>query len=266
MSTIRWALPLLIAVAAQPASAERIAVPFAPPLGQALAYDIDLHRPVAGQESRFSAHRTLRFEQAEDGYRLHAVLESLDSDAPEAAAASFRAALPPLIGVAMRFRLDGQGKIVGLDDDEAIWTAVEQGLERMMAHFAADTPRHRAAQSVKALFAGLSREGRLALLAGEYQPLLLFAAGEVEDGPGGRGVRTMAGSPLGRPVPVEGVLALRQRTSDSLSLTETLSGEGVQVRMDYALSPRTGLVARQTRRLSVGERTLTEERVLRPAP
>jgi len=257
---------LLLAAAAQPVAAERIAIPFAPPVGQQLAYDIDQHRPIAGQESRFSAHRTVRFERVGDGYQLYAVLRSLDSDASDAAAASFRAALTPLIGVEMRFHLDSQGKIIALDDDEAVWSAVEHGLETMMAQFAPDTPRHRAAQSVRTLFDGLARDGRLALLAGEYQPLFLFAASEVEDGAHGRGVRTMAGSPLGRPVPVEGVLTLQGRVADGLSLTETLAGPGVDVQMDYNVSPVSGLVTRQGRTLTVGTRTLTEKRVLRPAP
>ncbi len=256
----------LLAAIAHPAAAERIAIPFTPPVGQDLAYDIDQHRPIAGKDSRFSAHRTVRFERAGEGYRLNAVLRSLDSDATDAAAASFRAALTPLIGVEMRFHLDAQGKIISLDDDEAVWSAVGHGLDMMMAQFGPDTPRHRAAQSVRILFDGLSREGRLALLAGEYQPLFLFAASEVEGGADGRGVKTMAGSPLGRPVPVEGILTLKGQATDGLSLTETLTGSGVDVRMDYKVSPVTGLVTRQVRTLTVGTRTLTEERVLRPAP
>ena len=118
MTPARGFATLLLAAAAQPVAAERIAIPFAPPVGQQLAYDIDQHRPIAGQESRFSAHRTVRFERVGDGYQLYAVLRSLDSDASDAAAASFRAALTPLIGVEMRFHLDSQGKIIALDDDE----------------------------------------------------------------------------------------------------------------------------------------------------
>ena len=116
MTPARGFATLLLAAAAQPVAAERIAIPFAPPVGQQLAYDIDQHRPIAGQESRFSAHRTVRFERVGDGYQLYAVLRSLDSDASDAAAASFRAALTPLIGVEMRFHLDSQGKIIALDD------------------------------------------------------------------------------------------------------------------------------------------------------
>ena len=92
MTPARGFATLLLAAAAQPVAAERIAIPFAPPVGQQLAYDIDQHRPIAGKDSRFSAHRTVRFERVGDGYQLYAVLRSLDSDASDAAAASFRAA------------------------------------------------------------------------------------------------------------------------------------------------------------------------------
>ncbi len=263
---MRRIVPLLLALVAQPAAAEKIAIPFAPPLGRELVYQIDQHRPVAGRDSRFSARRALRFERAADGYSLQAVLRSVDSDASGAAAESFRAALTPLVGVEMRFRLDDDGKIVGLDDIDRVWASIEQGLDRMMAEPATDPPRHRAASAVKALFAGLSAEGRLALLAGEYQPLLLFAGDVVEDDAGGRGVRTVAGSPLGRPVPVEGLLRMRERAGDRLSLQEQLAGKGVQVTMRYTLSAHTGLVEDQTRTLTMGGRTLVETRTLRATP
>jgi hypothetical protein len=59
---------------------------------------------------------------------------------------------------------------------------------------------------------------------------------------------------------------LQGRVADGLSLTETLAGPGVDVQMDYNVSPVSGLVTRQGRTLTVGTRTLTEKRVLRPAP
>ncbi|MCI4590002.1 hypothetical protein MOK15_07835 [Sphingobium sp. BYY-5] len=262
-----WSLPLmLLAMAAQPAAAELVPIAFAPPVGRDLAYRIDQHRTVDGQQSRFSATRSLRFERAEGtggGYVLHAALRTIDSDAPSAATESYRAALTPLIGVEMGFRVDATGKIVGLDDMDRVWASVDQGLARMMKGFAPGSSQYRAASAVQALFAGLSPEGRLALLAGEYQPLFLFAGGEVEDEAAGRGVRTVAGSPLGRPVKVEGVLRLEAREGGRFRLEENLAGDGVQVRVRYGLSTQTGMVEDQTRDLTLGGGTLTETRALR---
>ncbi|MBH2000492.1 MAG: hypothetical protein I8H96_15345 [Sphingomonadaceae bacterium] len=253
-----WTLALL----ASPAGAETIAIPFAPRLNEELIYRIEQHRSLEGRDSHFTATRTLRFEKMADGYRLHATLRSLDVDAAPAAAEPYRVALTPLIGVDLQFRLDDRGKIVALDNMENVWAAVQTGLAKLMNGFAADTPSHRAALAVQALFSGLSLEGRLALLAGEYQPLFLFAGDGVEDGPG-RGVRTVAGSPLGRPVPVEGLLRLDRREGGDLLLDEVLAGNGVQLTMRYRLSTTTGLVEEQSRNLNVGGRKLSETRDLR---
>ncbi|MGB3928524.1 MAG: hypothetical protein WBL20_06140, partial [Sphingobium sp.] len=113
-------------------------------------------------------------------------------------------------------------------------------------------------------FAALAPEARLALLAGEFQPLFLFAGVSVEDG-AGRQLRTQAGSPLGRPVPVEGAVRLAGRNGEVLDLAEDLQGEGVTVAIRYRLSRTSGLVESQTRNLSVGGDTLTEHRTLMPA-
>ncbi len=248
----------------QPAAAQGIAIPFAPPTDSALIYRIEQHRPVEGTTRRFSATRDLRFERTGEGYILQTTLRDIDSDAPAAGAEPYRAALTPLVGVVLRFRLDGQGRIVGLDNIDSAWSAVQAGIDAMLAKFAPDTPRHKAAANVKALFASLSPEGRLALLAGEVQPLFLFAGSNVEGGEG-RGLRTVAGSPLGRPVPVEGTLRIVGQPADALDLEEKLAGEGVQVGIHYRLSRTSGLVETQQRSLAVGSLALTESRTLRPA-
>lgn len=259
----RWGVVALALAILSPgvARADSIAIPFAPPTDRALTYVIEQHRPIEGRDSRFTATRDLRFERAGEGYILHATLRAVDSDAPASGAEPFAAALTPLVGVALHFRLDPSGRIVALDDMDGVWTRVQSGLDNMLAGFAPDTPRHRAARSVQALFAGLSSEGRLSLLAGEFQPLFLFATSGVEDG-AGRGVRTMAGSPLGRPVPVAGELRITAQTPDALDMTENLAGEGIGVTLHYHLSRTTGLVESQHRTLTVGARTLTETRRL----
>lgn len=252
-----WAATLPV----QPAAAQSIAIPFAPPVGRTLVYQIDQHRPVAGTVRRFSATRDLRFERTSDGYSLLATLRAIDSDAPPQGAEPYRAALTPLIGVDLRFTVDRRGRIVGLDDMDGVWRAVQAGIAEMLAQFAPDTPRHKATTKVQALLDSLSPEGRLALLAGEYQPLFLFAGSQVEGG-AGRGLRTVAGSPLGRPVPVEGTLRVTGQPDDALDLEENLTGEGVQVAITYRLSRSSGLVEAQTRNLAVGTLALTESRTL----
>ncbi|WP_088183099.1 hypothetical protein [Sphingobium sp. Z007] len=260
---MRRLFAVTLIVFSQPAVAQGIAIPFAPPTDRALVYRIEQHRPVEGTTRQFSATRDLRFERAGDGYILQATLRDIDSDAPAAGAEPYRAALTPLVGVVLRFQLDGQGRIVGLDDIDAVWGKVQAGIDAMLAQFAPDTPRHKAAANVKALFASLSPDGRLALLAGEVQPLFLFASSSVEGGEG-RGLRTVAGSPLGRPVPVEGTLRVVGQPADALDLEEKLAGEGVQVGIQYRLSRTSGLVEKQDRSLAVGSLALTESRTLKP--
>ena len=248
----------------QPAAAQDIAIPFSPPIDRALVYQIEQRRPVDGATRRFSATRDLRFERAGDGYILEATLRAIETDAPAAGAEPYRAALTPLVGVVLRFRLDGQGHIVSLDTMNDAWGKVQASLSAMLTQFAPDTPRHKAAAKVQALFDSLSPEGRLGLLAGEMQPLFLFSGSSVAGGEG-RGLRTVAGSPLGRPVPVEGMLRVVAQPTDALDLEETLAGTGVQVAIRYRLSRISGLVETQQRSLAVGSLALTESRTLTPA-
>lgn len=260
------AASFLVAAAAiaQPAAAETIAIPFAPPTGTALTYRIDQHRPIGGQASLFRAVRLLRFEKAGNGYMLHATLQSIDTDAPAPGAEPYRAALGPLVGVEMHFQLDGSGRIMALGDMDTVWNTVQAGLSAMLAAFPPDSSRYKAATRVQALFAGLSAEGKLALLAGELQPLFLFSGSDVVDGPG-RGLRTMAGSPLGKPVEVEGTLKITAQTPIRLDLEEKLAGGGVQVTVRYGLSRQTGLVQDQERSLAAGALAMTESRSLTAA-
>ncbi|KAK0340455.1 hypothetical protein LTR94_030428, partial [Friedmanniomyces endolithicus] len=126
---------LVVAAAAwgahAPVAAQAIAIPFAPPTDRALTYRIEQHRPLAGKVSAFTATRDLRFERAGEGYALTVTLRAIDTDAPASGAVSYRAALGPLVGIAMRFRLDGRGKVVALDDEEAIWAKVRAGVDAL---------------------------------------------------------------------------------------------------------------------------------------
>jgi hypothetical protein len=257
-------MPLAIMAIAltQPVAAQTIAIPFAPPTDRALTYRIEQHRPVAGKVSAFTATRDLRFERAGEGYALTVTLRAIDTDAAASGAQPYRAALGPLVGIAMRFRLDGQGKIVALDDEDAIWAKVRAGVDAVAA--GADSERQEAAQKVRALFDSLSVEGRLSLLSGELRPLFLFAGSDVAGG-AGRGLRSVAGSPLVRPVPVEGALTLAGQNGDMLDLDEKLAGDGVQVSIKYRLSRVTGLVESQERSLIAGGQPLVESRTLTAA-
>lgn len=257
--------PVILLPLAPLAAAETLVIPFAPPVDRAFTYRIEQHRPVDGKSARFTSVRDLRFVRVDNGYLLIATLRAIDSDAAEGRAAPYRAAMAPLIGLELRLHMDAQGRIVGLDDAEGIWAKVREGVDTMLAGFPPDSDRHRAARNVQALFAALAPQARLALLAGEFQPIFLFAGVTVEDG-AGRQLRTQAGSPLGRPVLVEGAVRLTERHGDALDLAEDLKGEGVTVAIRYRLSRMSGLVESQTRRLKVGDVTLTEYRTLAPIP
>ncbi|WP_336972687.1 hypothetical protein [Sphingobium aromaticiconvertens] len=256
------ALALLLPSLAQ---AEEIRIGFAPPVDRDLAYHIEQQRPVAGQMARFTADRTLRFAkdgQGEGGYTLNITLRAIDTDAAGDGGEPYRAAFSPLVGVGLHFRLDAMGRIIALDNMTDVWAKVEARLRAMTASNAEGSARHRAATNVLTLFGAQSDEGRLALLAGEIQPLLLFASSALND-QRPRTLRTTAGSPLGRPVPVEGTVALVERKGAVLELTEKLAGQGALVEVHYRLSQSSGLVEEQHRTLVMGTRSLTETRTVK---
>ena len=160
-----------------------------------------------------------------------------------------------------RFRLDAHGKIVSLDNIDDVRAAMEKALNAMVAKAPEGSAGQRTAKNVLTLLDGLTPEGRLALLSGEVQPLLLFVDSEVDDARP-RGVRTMAGPPLGRAVAVEGESTVAAHDGNRLTLQEDLQGEGSHVTMRYIVSAQTGLVDAQERRLTLGAQTLTEKRSL----
>lgn len=263
---LRTLLPaMLLCAAAVPVRAETITIGFAPPVGLDLLYHIEQVRPIAGEDRRFVSDRRLRFERAGDGYILHMTLTRIDSDAPSDMAAAYMAALSPLLEVTHDFRLDSAGRIAALDNLDAVWSAARAGLDRMAAREKPDSARARAVRNVLALFDALSPDARIDLLAGEVRPMLLFASAVVEDG-AGRGVSTVAGAPLGRPVPVRGSVAVTGREGDALDISENLAGEGVNVAMRYRVSAHTGLIERQDRTLKLGAVELRERRTIAPAP
>jgi hypothetical protein len=263
MSKGKMLTGMAMMASASAATAGTIAIPFAPPLDRTLSYRIEQHRPVEGKVSEFTATRDLRFDRDGEGFGLTVTLRAIDTNAPPSGAEPYRAALEPLVGIAMRFRLDAKGQFIGLDDMDGIWAKVQSGVDAMASGAQGD--RQRAAKNIQALFAGLSPEGRLSLLSGEVRPILLFAAGDVEDG-AGRGLRTVAGSPLTRPVPVEGVLKLTAQDGDGLKLEENLSGQGVQAAIRYTLSRTSGLVENQDRSLIARGQILVESRSLKASP
>ena len=104
---------------------------------------------------------------------------------------------------------------------------------------------------------GLRAAGALGLGLG-----FAFGAAGALAGPGGRGVKTVAGSPLGRPVAVEGVLRMTGQGDSAVDLQEDLIGTDIAVSMKYHVSRITGLVDGQDRALAVGSQSLTEQREL----
>lgn len=257
-------LPLaIVAPAAAETDGAAVTIGFAPPLGSPFLYHIEQTRVIEGSESRFVSERLLRFDKVADGYSLVVTLQHVESNAPPAAAEPFRAALLPLVGIEHRFLLGADGEVKGLEDAATIQARMTEGLRQMQAAFPKDSPRHRAATNILALLSGLSAEGQFALLSGEVRPLFVFANGLVLGGQG-RGLRSMAGSPLGPPVPVEGRVVLAAREGDMLSIKEQLAGEGATVRIDYRVGQVSGLVLEQARTLAFQGRSLTETRTLRP--
>ena len=173
------AVLLLVAVAcvATPgtgiAQASPKAIRFAPPLDRTLAYRVVQYVGTGKTQRRFESVRHLRFAPDGGGYRLTVTLRDVTGEGPPPAVARYRAALAPLIGVTQHMRIDRNGRIIAIDNMPDVWAAFMQGQQALLALLGQDAATRAAIDYI----GGLDERERVAVLAGDVQPLMLFASG-----------------------------------------------------------------------------------------
>ncbi|RVT40200.1 hypothetical protein [Sphingobium algorifonticola] len=212
------------------------AIRFAPPVDQPLAYRVSQRIGTGKAQQHFESVRHLRFTPDRDGYRMTVVLHSMTGDAPADALARYRAALSPMVGMAQHLRIDGSGRVIAIDNLDAVWTAFMQGQRALLALSGESDAR-------QAAFAHLERldpAGRLAVLAGDVQPLMLFASG----------------IPLASMRREQGIDAGTSRFSEA--------DEARGLTAHYVVDDATGLVLRAGRDVEQPGRSVRETRLLAP--
>lgn len=200
----------LVMVAAQAAPV------FAPPLDRTLALTTETVRTESGATRRFVARRTLRFTAAPDGYRVAVTLDQAqagdeDSDPGEL----MRRGFARLAGRTVIFHLDRAGAVTGIDDAEANWRAVIEGMGAL-APTGTDPETRRRAARVRAIVAALAAQpeaARRSMLASLVAPLIAPAlAAEAATPAPPQPVRVPAASVYGK-AELDGLRSIRARPS-----------------------------------------------------
>ena len=178
----------------QPAvAADAVAIPFNPPLNQAVAYRYTRSDTRNGQPRETSIDLNVEFRGGAEGYLMtvrHVIPAAMERD--PAAVLLTR----PLV-----LRVDQEGAILGLEDEAGYWRDVETLLSETARGSADPVGAARVMESMLTRMRGLPDIERLALLTRNVSPILEFA---------------------GRLLPKGGIRESNQRESVLGSLTQTL--------------------------------------------
>lgn len=118
----------VLAQAAAPAAAEIVTLPFSPPLDQPVVEENVVTKELSdGRPGRFIITREYRFERDGDGYLVVMRATGIDTDVEGAAKTGFEVASRPMLNLPLRIRLDAQGRVRGVENAAAYWTAFTDG-------------------------------------------------------------------------------------------------------------------------------------------
>ena len=187
---------------------------FAPPLGQTLTMTTETVRTEGASSRRFVARRTLRFTAAPHGYRVAVTLEDADAGEPESDPAGLlRSGFARLAGRTVVLHLDGSGTVTGIEDADAVWRAVIDGMAALAPGGTDPATQQRAAR-VRAIVAALAAQPealRRRMIGSLVAPLIapeLVAEGATPAPP--RAVRVPATSIYGK-AELDGLRSVRMR-------------------------------------------------------
>lgn len=180
---------------------------------------------------RFTSERRLVFHPSED--RIALDLSVISSTAPPGGpGAMFTAAMAGLKGRTIRFLLDADGTVTGVDDEEALWNAMCAAVDHAAnATVPGSTARTRAARAMAATFRSLPPERRRAMLTSMAAPAL---ADETTDQQreADSAITLPARSPAGTTAHIPGRKSVR--LVDDRTMTVTTTAEGDVAALDAA--------------------------------
>lgn len=226
---------------------------FAPPVGRPMTYRVMTRRIGRdGSLVSFALVYALQWQRLGRGYRLEAVLERIDSDAPPRVKRALTLMLQPLVGEKMAYLVAPDGSRIDLVDPEGLWERVTARAEAVGA--ASGRPEGR---QMAQLVAALPAADRDRLATADIRALVGPANGAIP----------VAGQAEGTSVSMihDGA---RQTIAKVERAAAAVGGAGQPLEIDnlWTVDTATGLVVREQRQSWIvgadGDgRTLVEERV-----
>jgi hypothetical protein len=217
------------------------AAAFAPPGTPVRVITERVQRDETGSKT-FRVERLVRFAREAAGWRAEVLMLSASSDAPADTASMFDAGFTGLAGKTLVFHLDNAGKVLSLDDREALWRDFCDGIAKAVAASRGRTDAERSALAARIAqpLRALPPERQFSAMASLIDVLVYDEATT----PGTRPVRLPARSALGASVTLEGTRTL-SRAGNRIHIVTRAEGdvEGGHMRMDLErdMDPATGL-------------------------
>lgn len=235
---------------------------FTPPLDVPVRAVTEASRTDSGITRRFTNARRIIFHRAVDGYRAEVTIEAGETEGTDDdPAAMFRAGFARIAGRTVVLHLNGEGRVVAVEDQAAIWKSFLDGIAALAPSGTSDLERKRAGRirAIVAMLAPLPPDRQRATLASLVEPLIAAdIAAQGESPP--RTVRVPASSAFGT-AQLDGIRSVK-RAGALLEVTVTaddalmIQGPDGPVQGQIALEtvrridPATGLVRHSRERVS----------------
>lgn len=173
---------------------------------------------------RFTSERRLVFHRLANGIALDLTITG-NITPPGGPGAMVAAAMAGLKGRTIRFLLDGNGRVTGIDDEVSVWSAFCDAVDRAADATIAGSPaRERAARSMAAVFRSLPADRRHAMLTSMAAPAL--AAGLAARPPERNATITLsARSPAGTEAMLPGTETVQVRGDRTIIITTMAEGD-----------------------------------------
>lgn len=210
----------LVLIAAQAAPV------FAPPLDRPVIVTTETLRTDGPTTRRFVARRTLQFSATPDGYRVAVRLEATAAGGEDSDPAGLlQSGFARLAGRTVVLHLDRSGKVSGIEDANAVWRAVVDGIAALAPKGADPAARARAARvaAIAKAFAAQPEAAQRAALASLVAPLIapeLTVEAATPAPP--RAVRVTASSIYGK-AELDGLRSIRSR-ADGIEVSVSATG------------------------------------------
>jgi hypothetical protein len=236
---------------------------FAPPLGVPIRVVAERTQGEGDKRRTTRIERLVRFARDGQGYRAEVVLLHAETGAQEGANAMLGAGFAGLAGKPMAFRLDGAGKVIEVENRQALWDMFCASVAKIVLDRRGRVTRTEQAafaERIAAPLRALPPERQQAMLASLVTVLISEDAGDL---PGTRDVRIPGVSPFGGPIGLTGTRTISVAgliTHRTTRAAADVPGQGsaagrVEIEIDRDTDPRTGLIASadETLRTTIGE-------------